>query len=204
VSATKGVKVDVRIVAATNRDLSQAVTEGRFREDLFYRLNVVELALPPLRERPEDLPLLLQYFRTRSTQSSQVHRLSPEVLRILLTHSWPGNVRELENVLERALVLCQGEEITLADLPPRLIGTKPHIANLHDAILRRASLADLEREYILLALEWSDGRKKDAADLLGIDRRTLYRKLEEYGGAVHEFPSDPPNQNGEIQVDGSL
>jgi DNA-binding NtrC family response regulator len=199
VGATKGVKVDVRIIAATNRDLSRTVAEGRFREDLFYRLNVVELVLPPLRERPEDLPLLIQHFMTRSVQSSSVRRLSPEALRILLNHTWPGNVRELENVIERALVLCQGDEITPADLPPRLTGGAPHIATLHDALLRRASLAELEREYILLALEWSDGCKKDTADLLGIDRRTLYRKLEEYGGA-HTLSPSSPHQNGEAQI----
>jgi DNA-binding NtrC family response regulator len=192
VGATKGVKVEVRIVAATNRDLSPTVAAGRFREDLFYRLNVVEIVLPPLRERPEDLPLLIQHFMTRSAQTSSARRLSPEALRILLNHTWPGNVRELENVIERALVLCQGEAITPADLPPRLTGGAPPMLNLHDALLRRTSLADLEREYILLALKWSDGCKKDAADLLGIDRRTLYRKLEEYGGGAHELPSPPP------------
>jgi len=179
--ATKGAKVDVRIIAATNRDLSQAVAEGTFREDLFYRLSVVEIGLPPLRERPEDLPLLIHHFIERSAQSSQARRLSPEALRTLLNYPWPGNVRELENTVERALVLCQGEEISPADLSPRLTGNKPPVLSLHDALLRRASLADLEREYIKLALEWSEGKKKDAADLLGIDRRTLYRKLEEYG-----------------------
>jgi DNA-binding NtrC family response regulator len=179
--ATKGEKVDVRIIAATNRDLRRVVDEGKFRQDLFYRLNVMDLHLPPLRERPEDLPLLIQHFIEHSAQSSRARRLSAEALRILLNYSWPGNVRELENTLERALVLCRGEEITPADLPAHLISSKPQVVSLQDALLRQRPLADIEREYILLALELTEGKKKEAADLLGIDRKTLYRKLEEYG-----------------------
>ena len=184
--STKGEKVDVRIIAATNRNLEKAVSEGKFREDLFYRLSVVEINLPSLRERPEDLPLLIQHFMARSPHAGRVRRIAPEALRILLNYSWPGNVRELENTVERMLVLCQDEEITKADLSPRLTGSVPHALGLQTALQRRASLADLEREYILLALEWSEGKRKDAADLLGIDRRTLYRKLLEYGQADGE------------------
>jgi transcriptional regulator with PAS, ATPase and Fis domain len=179
--STKGEKVDVRIIAATNRNLEKAVAEGKFREDLYYRLNVVEISLPSLRDRPEDLPLLMQHFMTRSSNAAQARRVAPDALRLLLNYSWPGNVRELENTIERALVLCQGDEITKADLPARLTGSVPHALGLQTALLRRASLTDVEREYILLALEWSEGKKKEAADLLGIDRRTLYRKLLEYG-----------------------
>lgn len=181
--ATKGEKVDVRLSAATNRDLRRAVDEGKFRQDLFYRLNVVNIHLPPLRERPEDLPLLIQHFIEHSAQSSRARRLSAEALRLFLNYPWPGNVRELENTIERALVLCRGEEITPVDLPAHLTGSKPQVADLRDALLRRCSLADIEREYILLALELTEGKKKEAADLLGIDRKTLYRKLEEYGKA---------------------
>lgn len=184
--STRGEKVDVRIIAATNRNLEKAVAEGKFREDLFYRLNVVEIGLPPLRERPEDLPRLIQHFMTHSPHAAQARRVAPDAVRILLNYSWPGNVRELENTIERALVLCQGEEITTADLSARLTGSVPHALGLQTALLRRASLADLEREYILLALEWSEGKKREAADLLGIDRRTLYRKLLEYGKAEPE------------------
>jgi DNA-binding NtrC family response regulator len=179
--ATKGEKVDVRIIAATNRDLRRAVDEGKFRQDLFYRLNVVNVHLPPLRERPEDLPLLIQHFIEHSPQSSRARRLSAEALRVLLNYPWPGNVRELENTIERALVLCRGEEITPVDLPAHLTGSTPQVADLRDALLRRCSLADIEREYVHLALELTEGKKKEAADLLGIDRKTLYRKLEEYG-----------------------
>lgn len=178
--AVQAEKVDVRLIAATNNDLRRAVSEGKFRQDLFYRLNVVDIHLPPLRERPEDLPLLIQHFIERSTHASRARRLSAEALRILLSYSWPGNVRELENTIERALVLCQGEEITPADLPAHVTGSKPQVFGLQDALLRRRSLDDIEREYILLTLEWTDGKKKEAADLLGIDRKTLYRKLDEY------------------------
>ncbi|MGE0824753.1 MAG: sigma-54-dependent transcriptional regulator [Candidatus Binatia bacterium] len=178
--ANKGEKVDVRIIAATNRDLRGAVERTEFRQDLFYRLSVVDIHLPALRERPEDLPLLLQHFVTRSAHTAQVRRLSAETLRILLNYPWPGNVRELENTIERALVLCRGEEITPADLPPHLTTSRSQVSGLEQALFRRRSLADVEREYIKLALEFTEGRKKDAADLLGIDRKTLYRKLEEY------------------------
>jgi transcriptional regulator with PAS, ATPase and Fis domain len=178
---TRGDKVDVRLIAATNSDLRRAVENGSFRHDLFYRLNVIEIHLPPLRERPEDLPLLIQHFIESSKQVSQVKRLSPEVLRLLLNYPWPGNVRELENIIERALVLCRTEEITPEDLPPHLTGSKPSIMTLQEALLRRHSLSDIEHEYVLMALEFAEGKKKEAAELLGIDRKTLYRKLEEYG-----------------------
>jgi DNA-binding NtrC family response regulator len=181
--STKSEKIDVRLIAATNSDLRRTVKEGRFRQDLFYRLNVVDIHLPPLRERPEDLPLLIEHFMTRSAQPSPAHRLSAEALRVLLNYPWPGNVRELENTIERALVLCKGEEITPTDLPAHLMGSKSQLTGLHEALLRRHSLADIEREYILLALELTEGKKKEAAELLGIDRKTLYRKLEEYGQA---------------------
>ncbi|MCS6925085.1 MAG: sigma 54-interacting transcriptional regulator, partial [Candidatus Binatia bacterium] len=174
-------KVDVRIIAATNRDLRQAVATGEFRQDLFYRLNVVDIHLPPLRERPEDIPLLIEHFLARAPHATRVRRLSAEALRLLLHYPWPGNVRELENTIERALVLCRGEEITPADLPPHLTAVKSTVGSLRDALLRRCSLAEIEQEYILLALEMTEGRKKEAAELLGIDRKTLYRKLEEYG-----------------------
>jgi DNA-binding NtrC family response regulator len=179
--ATRGETVDVRLIAATNRDLRQAVRAGRFREDLFYRLNVVDIHLPPLRDRLEDLPLLLQHFLKHSPHAARVQRLSEEALRLLLNYPWPGNIRELENTLERALVLCQGEEITAADLPAHLTGHTLAVISLQDALLRRFTLPDLERAYILLALTWTEGKKSEAAELLGIDRKTLYRKLAEYG-----------------------
>jgi DNA-binding NtrC family response regulator len=188
--STKGERVDVRLIAATNRDLRRAVQDGAFRQDLYYRLNVVDIHLPPLRERPEDIALLIQHFFATSAQSSLAKRLSPEALRMLLNYPWPGNVRELENVIERALVLCQGEEILPEDLPTHLQGRDPQIVTLHDALVRRRSLGDIERDYTLLALEFTEGRKKEAAELLGIDRKTLYRKLEEYGRVEEERAVD--------------
>jgi DNA-binding NtrC family response regulator len=179
--ATKGEKVDVRIMAATNRDLRRAVADGKFREDLFYRLNVIELHLPPLRERPEDVPLLIQHVMENSTQPTRVKRISSEALRVLLNHSWPGNVRELKNTLERALVLCQGEEISIEDLPPHLTAAKGGVTSLRAAFLSQRSLADIEREYILAGMELTGGNKKEVADILRVDRKTLYRRLEEYG-----------------------
>ncbi|MBM3223870.1 MAG: sigma-54-dependent Fis family transcriptional regulator [Candidatus Tectomicrobia bacterium] len=179
--ATHGERIEVRLIAATNRDLRRAVAAGEFRQDLFYRLNVVDIHLPPLRERLEDLPLLLQHFLAHSPHASRATRLSESALRLLFNYPWPGNVRELENTIERALVLCQGEEITPTDLPPHLAGHPVQVGSLRDALQRRCTLADLERDYILLAVEWTAGKKTDAAELLGIDRKTLYRKLVEYG-----------------------
>jgi len=177
--STHSETVNVRIIAATNRDLRRAVNAGQFRQDLFYRLNVVDIPLPPLRDRLEDLPLLIQHFLARSDHASPAQRLSEEALRLFLHYPWPGNVRELENTLERALVLCHGEEITPAELPAHLTGSPPQVIGLHAALMRRWTLADLEHEYIRLALEWTEGRKAEAADLLQIDRKTLYRKLAE-------------------------
>jgi DNA-binding NtrC family response regulator len=179
--ATRSETVNVRILAATNRDLRRAVSAGQFREDLFYRLHVVDIHLPPLRERLADLPLLIQQCLARAAPAPQARRLSEEAWRLFLHYPWPGNVRELENTLERALVLCQGDEITPADLPDHLTGSQPQVAGLHAALVRRYTLADLEREYILLALAWTEGKKTEAAELLQIDRKTLYRKLTEYG-----------------------
>ena len=179
--ATRGEKVDVRIIAATNRDLRRAVAEKTFREDLFYRLTVMEVHLPPLRDRPEDIPLLIQHFMEHSPQPSHARRLSPAALQILLNYSWPGNVRELRNAIEHALILCRGEEILDTELPAHLTPHTPQVLNLHGAFLGRRSLADLEREYIKVAMELTGSNKKAVADILRIDRKTLYRKLDEYG-----------------------
>jgi DNA-binding NtrC family response regulator len=196
--ATTGEKVNVRLIAATNRDLRRAVAEGKFRQDLFYRLDVVEVPLPPLRERPEDLPLLIEHFLARSKRSSSVTRLSAEALRILLNYPWPGNVRELENTIERALVLCRGEEITEEDLPPHMTMSNARVTSLQEALLRRRSLAEIEREYILLAMELTQGKKTEAAELLDIDRKTLYTKLDKYGYSKTEAsPGEQRPENAE-------
>lgn len=172
-------KVDVRIVAATNRDLEDAMQNGEFREDLYYRLAVVPMELPPLRERKDDIPLLLEFFLHKQ-QAGVGIRFSAEVLEHFQKYSWPGNVRELENVVEQMLILRQGEVLELADLPQR-IGRSPVRAN---SILNLPddgySLESLEREAVEIALKRCDGNKTKAAAFLRIPRHTLLYRLEKY------------------------
>ncbi|HEX8948815.1 MAG TPA: sigma 54-interacting transcriptional regulator [Dissulfurispiraceae bacterium] len=170
------IKVNTRVIAATNRNLREKVSAGEFREDLLYRLKVVEISLPPLRERREDIPLLTDYFIRRFNKefTRAIHALSPEVRRIFMKYHWPGNVRELEHTLEHAFILCRGNTITPDDLPPDLIG-----ASLHKA---RAGEGDRDRDLraVLDALEKAGWNKAKAARLLGIDRKTIYRKIKRY------------------------
>ncbi|MGE0549696.1 MAG: sigma-54-dependent transcriptional regulator [Kofleriaceae bacterium] len=191
--ATRNQRVDVRVVAATNRNLESMLADGSFREDLYYRLNVIQLDLPPLRSRPEDvLPLsehLLEQLAARSTPPRRM-RLSPEAQHLLLAYHWPGNVRELMNVLERGIALCQGELIADDDLPPQVREKRP-VDFLGAAIARRMSLAELEREFIERVLEDEAGNKTRAAQRLGLDRKTLYRKLDEYAKADGKEPRQP-------------
>jgi DNA-binding NtrC family response regulator len=179
--STKSVRIDVRFLSATNRDLDQALKGGQFREDLYYRLNVVQIDLPPLRERVEDiLPLAGHLLAQASSRAGKsVEGLSPRAGKILLSYSWPGNVRELENVIERAVALSQRKRIELSDLPPSLLQKKP-ADMLVVASDRQMTVSDLEREYILQVLDEEKGNKSRAAQRLGLDRKTLYRKLEEY------------------------
>jgi len=168
------VPTDVRIVAATHRDLMALVSDGRFREDLLYRVNVIEVRVPPLRERPDDLEPLIGHLLGKygEKMSRRACAVSDEAMAILRRHSWPGNVRELENVIERALVLGEGACITLDDLPDSLKnGTSPPPG----AGGRR--LADVEREHIVHTLRAVSGNKTAAARVLGLNRKTLYRKL---------------------------
>jgi DNA-binding NtrC family response regulator len=180
--ATKQQKVDVRVIAATNRDLEEMMRDGQFREDLYYRLNVVQLAIPPLRHRPDDIAALANHFLDklvgRGDRARRV-RLAAETERLLLAYPWPGNVRELENVIERGVTLCQGEELTPDDLPPH-VRERRDTDYLAGAVARRLTLDELEREYIQRVLEDEGGNKTRAAQRLGLDRKTLYRKLEEY------------------------
>jgi len=172
------IKVDVRVIAATNMDLQRAVAEGRFREDLFYRLDVIRIEIPPLRRRQEDIPLLVQHFIENFTKLSgkRVTGITPEALDRLTSFDWPGNVRELENVLERAIVLATGDLITEAEIP-QLEAKKPPA----EAIPFRIGqpLADLEREAIQRTLRAVAGDKDAAAKILGIGVATLYRRLKE-------------------------
>ena len=181
VGGTERIAVDLRVVAATNRDLDPAMREGRFRKDLYYRLNVVTLKLPPLRERKSDIPLLVHYFLERFSDAARpVHGISEEALARLMSYDWPGNVRELENVIERALALGAGSVVHTVDLPSNLQappaaaapGTTPR-----EGIL---PLRELEKRAIHQAVEELGGDKLLAARLLGIGKTTLYRKLKEY------------------------
>jgi transcriptional regulator with PAS, ATPase and Fis domain len=178
--ATQIEKVDVRVVAATNRDLEEQMSAGAFREDLYYRLNVIQLDLPPLRRRPDDIiPLAEHFLALAAAKTGHTVRLGPDVPRTLLSYPWPGNVRELENVIERGLALCRGDEILLSDLPNHVRERKARDF-LATAVARRLTLAELEREYIERVLEDESGNKTRTAQRLGLDRKTLYRKLEEY------------------------
>ena len=181
VGGTEPVPVDVRVVAATNRDLEREVREGRFREDLFYRLNVVSIHLPSLRERPEDIPLLADHFlRKFAAQNNKpACRISPEAMDILIRYRWPGNVRELENVIERTATLSSTNLISPEDLPRRL-QLEPAQIDL-GSLPSRITLSELEKLYIQKVLEETGGNKKKAADILGIDRRTLYRMATRLG-----------------------
>ncbi|MGQ9508268.1 MAG: sigma-54 interaction domain-containing protein [Thermodesulfobacteriota bacterium] len=175
-------KTDVRIIAATHRDLSKLVKEGKFREDLFYRLNVVKIDLPPLRERREDIPLLIDAFiqKFNVKMGRQINGLTEEALRLLLRHDYPGNVRELENIIEHAFVLCRGNRIDLDCLPKELIIKEEEMDSL---ILSKEErpIEKAEMEVLKRTLERNTGNRVKAAKELGISRATLWRKMKRYG-----------------------
>jgi transcriptional regulator with PAS, ATPase and Fis domain len=178
------IRVDVRVVSATNRDIKQAVESGQFREDLYYRLNVVTIDLPPLRERKEDIPLLAEHFLKRFVAENQkeVAGFSPEVIDFLLKYQWPGNVRELENTVERAVILAQGPEIQLANL---LQKSSP----LVDSASSGRSLEEVERNHITSVLNETGRNYTRAAKILGISRATLYSKARAYDLSVNKIDS---------------
>jgi DNA-binding NtrC family response regulator len=182
VGSARTYPVDVRIIAATNRPLEQAIKEGALRQDLFYRLNVVRIVMPPLRERREDIaPLVTHFLRQLNHRFVRdVRGLAPEAMAALMKYDFPGNVRELENLLERAYALGAREQIALSDLPALSGGAPPPAAPVPAGL---PSLADAERELIFRALRLHDNDKDRAARALGISRRTLYRRLKTYGGA---------------------
>jgi two-component system response regulator HydG len=184
VGGNNEVPFDVRVIAATNRDLETAVEEGRFRRDLYYRINVVHLNVPPLRARGSDILLLAQYFLERIMESSpkRVTGFSPAVAERLLSYSWPGNVRELQNCIARAVALTAFTEITVEDLPARIRSyARAPILVDSDNPAELLTLEEVERRYIVRVLEATAGNKTLAAQILGMDRKTLYRKLERYG-----------------------
>ena len=184
VGATEPVDIDTRLIAATNRDLEEAMRRGTFRQDLFYRLNVIALHLPPLRERRDDVPLLVEAFlqRLAAQRGGSPKHLSPEAQEIVQTYPWPGNVRELENALERAWILTDGERIDEAALPERV--THPIVTGLiSERPAANPTLDTIERAYILWVLESEGGNKTRAAETLGIDPSTLHRKLSRFGSS---------------------
>lgn len=178
VGGVENIKVDVRIIAATNKPLEPLVKSGKFREDLFDRLNVVSINLPPLRERKDDIPLLATYFLSKYSEENgkKISHISPEALEILTQYSWPGNVRELEHTIERAVILTRNPIILPDDLPKKIIEeTKGVEKEVREELL---PLKEMEKRYVLKVLQETKGNKKKASEILGIDRTTLYRILE--------------------------
>ncbi len=182
VGGTKEIPVDVRLLAATNRPLKQEITKGSFREDLYYRLNVFTLRLPPLRERRDDLPLFCRYFVDKYSRQfdKEVTHISPAAMHRINAYPFPGNVRELENIIERAVVLSDGPVIMPEHLPKRLQEPDLHAAR-NSPSGQFATLAELEREHISKVLEYTQGNKSQAARMLGIDRVSLWRKIKRFG-----------------------
>jgi len=179
------IKVDVRIISATNKDMKKAIASGEFREDLYYRLNVVSIELPPLRERREDIPLLAQHFLKKFTIENQkeITGFSPEATDFLLKYEWPGNVRELENTIERAVILAQNPSIKMADM------SQENMPLARSAPVR-GNLKEIEKNYILETLTQSQGNYRKTARLLGISRMTLYNKVRTYGINVKKIDSN--------------
>jgi len=185
VGATKALPIDVRILAATNRDLEAAVAEGDFRRDLYFRLNVLALKIPPLRERKQDIPLLVEHFLERLSRTSGARRsLSEDALSALLEYEWPGNVRELENCIERAWAMSSNSNLNVPDLPTYIRNALAPAKPGNSEGPKIVPLADLERAAILGAIEQLKGDKLLAAKMLGIGKTTLYRKLKEYAAQI--------------------
>ena len=183
VGGTKPIKVDTRIIAATNRVLKKEVEAGKFREDLFYRLNVVELMIPPLRERREDIPPLSEFFLAKYAKKNkrQLSGFTPLSMDLMMRYDWPGNVRELENIIERSVIMARSNLIRSSDLPAPLKGEDSDKATESIDLTPGRSLKDVEKEMILRTLEENNSNRTHTAKTLGISRRTLQLKLKEYG-----------------------
>jgi transcriptional regulator with PAS, ATPase and Fis domain len=190
VGGNESIRIDVRLIAATNKDLQAAVRDGRFREDLYYRLNVVSIHLPPLRERPEDIPALAQHFLHKYTEANakDIGSIAPETMALLEAHPWPGNARELENAIERAVAVGRHPVLLPEDLPRHVIGAVPGagagLGASHDFL----TLDEVTRRHLGRVLAATGGNKKRTAEILGIDRKTLYRMLERYAMASPSAP----------------
>ncbi len=183
VGGTSDIKVDVRIVSATNKNLSEEIDAHRFREDLFYRLNVIPLHIPPLRERKEDIPLLVEHFISKFSKTPR--KISPDALKVLIHYPWKGNIRELENLIERLLLITDKEEITASDIPPE-VGAVPSGNQVlplmtNEGIHLDAIVEDIEKRYLLEALNLSNWVKTDAAKLLNLSFRSFRHRLQKYG-----------------------
>ncbi len=184
VGGTKTISVDVRVIAATNRNLEKAIKEGRFREDLYYRLNVVSIKLPPLRKRPEDIPLLVAYLIEKYTKKFriQIKHVDAEVMAHLKSYQWGGNVRQLENFIQHALVMSDSDVLTIKDFPPEILNIKEvtaPIINTKQPL--KQSLEEFERQIILKALIENNYHKLRTAEQLGIHRTTFLSKLKKLG-----------------------
>ena len=177
---TTSYPIDVRIISTTNRDIGKLIREGRFREDLYYRLKVIDIELPPLRDRKEDIPLIIQHFIAKFNKNlkKNVSGISADALKLLLNYAWPGNVRELENIIERAITLTQSEVISPEDLPTPMAHEEDKDST-GKALREKYTVDQLEKEYIKKVLIEAGGNKSKAAQILGLDRKTLYRKLQE-------------------------
>jgi DNA-binding NtrC family response regulator len=190
VGDTKPIDVDVRLIAATNADLEEEVKASRFRADLFYRLNVIPIHIPPLRERIDDIPLLVDYFigKFGARSNSNVRKISSAAMKLLTTYPWPGNVRELENTIERAILLNRTDSLDVQDFPEKLTKAEP-VTLVKESAPETPTLEFIEKAYIQYVMSQTHGKKSEAAKLLGIDSSTLYRKLERY--QLKEFSSSP-------------
>ncbi|MEE2659770.1 MAG: sigma-54 dependent transcriptional regulator [Candidatus Latescibacterota bacterium] len=200
VGSTQTIKVDVRIVATTNRDLQTEVEEGNFREDLYYRLNVIEIGLPPLRERVDDVPALAQTFIERYNEENgkQIQGIDESALELMMRYNWPGNVRELENYLERAVVVASGTSLTESDFPRKLTEGPRHIDG-DDGLQVGVTVHEMERRLIMKTLGACDGNRTEAAGQLGISTRTLRNKLHEYG-SMDAFKSNEKNHTELVEL----
>jgi len=203
VGGDRSIEVDVRVIAATNRDLAQRVKDGRFREDLYYRLNVVTLEMPPLRERKSDIPALAQFFFERFVKENgkQLEGFTVEALDLLTRHDWPGNVRELENAVERAVVMAQGPRVEARHLPPTVV-PRAGLETEGKLAVPGATLEEMERYMILATLEATGGSTSKAAEMLGISVRKIQYKLHEYNRAPKSSVDAVQSDHDEDDEDG--
>jgi two-component system response regulator HydG len=209
IGGKRPIHVDVRVVSATNRDLEVEVTQGRFREDLFYRLNTITLRMPPLRKRKEDLPELVQHFLTQSSRArgrgasaQKPIQMNPRVMDALLAYSWPGNIRELQNTIERLRILAEDNEIRLEDLPPNIfMATATAPAPVPADGFATLPLEEVEKSHILKTLAFCQGNKTKAAHSLGITIKTLYNKLNRYEVPTTALAEAGKNKLGEAHYD---